>query len=398
MLHRVWYRWALFYSFLTFGLYCIYAATHKGNDLCDGDDLFNEVMPTWFAHIGPIELLVGVACSTYGISLRRIVVNGGVVHSAFAVCQLLLFLGRGTRSASLYAACHLVQYVSFGVGVYLGDALLNGQKYYFDQAAALNIRLLERRVEQLTVGKERAEYDRGMAQHSYQRLLTHLSSEEERKLSQTVHEIDRPSDNGSSCSCSGITDDPSTCEEDPTPVQALELLQPGVALDGSPSLSNPKGAAMSDSGWSDISRLLKVVDRKQNDDNALAVSSRLNPQAQEWSELSAQHAAQHMSQPGPLRTPGPLHVAVQPAQPATIVEHGCEQGGSQKAQAQKSATAIRREKRKRAAQRDLLRLEQQKAELGHLKPAVMTTNIPAVHPQYPFPHPQYPFPPYMYRP
>lgn len=325
-------------GFSAFGLFCNYAATQSGGDLCGGDDLFKEAMPAWFAHIGSIELLVGMACSTYGISLRVIAINGGAVHCAFAVCQLLLFLSHGTRSASVYATCHLVQYMSFGFGAYVGDALLNGQKYYFDKAAALSIQLLEKRVEQLAAEKERAEYDRRMAQH---RLTTY----DERKLSQAVEDDD--SDDSWSCSDGR---DALSSEDDPKPVQALEQLQPGVALSAEPSLPKPKGAAASNSGWTDISSLLKVSHHHQNEaakddqDEAArqAVRSQLNPTAPEWRAPSTQHAVQHMYQ----------H---QLASPATTVWHQSELGGVPRVRNLK--TVQRREKRQRAAQRQMEMLE-----------------------------------------
>jgi len=149
---------------------CAALGAHSSNNetglVCGGMDLWDEIIPAWWANVGPMAMLYGIYCSTCGIPLRQIAVRGGAIQVLFALANMLLLGLDGTHTMAYFLRCHGVQHLAFAFGVQIGDALLNGQRCNVDQAMMLRNQLLHQRVEQLTEEKERANFDRLMMQQT----------------------------------------------------------------------------------------------------------------------------------------------------------------------------------------------------------------------------------------
>ena len=80
--------------------------------MCGGDDIWSELLPLWFAHIGCIELLVGVICGTHGMDMRTILQWRRMLHIGFFAlhCRVYIF---ELSSCRLQLSCHVVQHISY---------------------------------------------------------------------------------------------------------------------------------------------------------------------------------------------------------------------------------------------------------------------------------------------
>ena len=71
---------ALLFAFVAFAWATVAAASKQQDGICGGIDIWHELIPAWFAHIGVIELLLGVLCPTYGTPILNIIKYAGIIH------------------------------------------------------------------------------------------------------------------------------------------------------------------------------------------------------------------------------------------------------------------------------------------------------------------------------
>ena len=264
---------------------------------------WDAFLPLWFAHVGVIEVLMGVLLATFGIPLRRILIRGSVVH---LLCALQVLGYGNSKPLAFCLACHVVQHVAFFSGVYVGDTLLHGQRRYFDQAAALRIHLLERRIEQLKGEKERVTYDRSMLEHELAEYHRHCgtlsSSGASSSHSHSTGQPDRsrgqirteatgqgPPDATSAAAAEAAERHAAAAAAGVTPSAGAIGLRPGLTLPAEPQPALRRRQPPSSSGWSKLNSMIKEEVAQgfagPADGEAMPLrsgSSALNPNAPAW--------------------------------------------------------------------------------------------------------------------
>ena len=323
--------YALLGTFVTYG-FCVVIAVLQypiPSTSCSEDDIWQHVLPVWLASVGTMELLFGILCVTHGISIRRLIMRGGFIHFLFLIFHMATWGFTAVHTFSYALSCHALQHGSFWLGLYIGDTLLKIQQHYYDEAALLRRnKLLEQRVEQLAVEKQRSEYDRQLIQHELLQAMQKSTTGRPRsgacsdpRFSSSLH--DSASQHTDSESESGTLSEPDMESEGAAAAAAaLGRLQPGFQLPPEPSRLT-SGAASS-SGWSDVSHILRHTLQQQHREFA-AQPGKLNPHA--------------VSFPAPPQT-------------ASIAEvHPAPE--TARAPYERTKAFIRRTKRQRAAQRML---------------------------------------------
>ena len=114
-----------------------------------------------------VELLSGIIFFTLGGKVRHVLLWGGSSQVMFIVaCWNLLSQVIDKAHPTSHIICLMVvQQLAYGIGSFIGLFLIRSNRRYFELAKDARIELLERRVEQLEVEKDRLEYDRKLAQH-----------------------------------------------------------------------------------------------------------------------------------------------------------------------------------------------------------------------------------------
>jgi len=294
----------LAFSFVGFAVISLLSSLYfTPADLCNGPpgEIWDVLMPAWYAHIGPIEMLTGVMLVTHGLHLRTAIYLGIIAQLGMGVAQLYILLQAADEKHSVTSIVlnASVQHIAFFVGVFFGNGLIHGQRIYYDQAAKARAELLERRVEQLQAEKDRADYDFYLIQHTINRLRktedktegpleedvprsgSHVSSQSH--VSVDLTDGESISSDGAACSSHGAAAEPLQ----PAPASALPRtlartlapalaqtssqaqaapvavsLAPGVTLpkDDSPAGKLLSGARPppSTSGWSELSALIRI--------------------------------------------------------------------------------------------------------------------------------------------
>ena len=365
--YAVLFAFAIFGSF---GLYVVLGDVRNEMGLiCGSVNIWDEIIPAWFANIGPMELLFGVYCSTCGISLRRITIRGGALHALFTLCNVLFYGLDGTHTISYFVRCHGVQHVAFVLGVLIGNSLLNGQRRYFDQTMVLQNQLLQQRIEQLTAEKERANFDRLKMQRTLSSYYKGGEGSKDREVNNR-----EGSQAGSQAPPSEGSGDKHTLDSDMSDcrqeflqeqmggvedVEGMEDVDVALASSTRPLDAGVKlpddlfihsnGAAQSSSGWTDLCRAIRATtlapaSEEANDPPTATPRLGLNPNAPVWQAPATLGAQQHDSAATQLslaERPPPrlVHTA---GQPVPIESSGVGRR--------------RRELKKRAAQRVLEQL------------------------------------------
>jgi len=99
--------------------------------------------------------------------VRHVLYWGGSSQVMFIVaCWNLLSQVIDKEHPTSHIICLIVtQCLAYGIGSFIGLFLIRSNRRYYELAKDARIELLERRVEQLEVEKDRLEYDRKLAQH-----------------------------------------------------------------------------------------------------------------------------------------------------------------------------------------------------------------------------------------
>ena len=143
-------------------------------------DMWDTLVPTWYAHVGTLEMLTGLLLTTHNLGTRNMLIVGIGSHIGFAVANMVMILPTADKASGrtpfFIVLCHLVQHLSFVLGCFLGHKLISGQRRFYDQAWRLRAQLLEKRCHQLQAEKERAVYDRQLMQHHVGQRLNQLQT------------------------------------------------------------------------------------------------------------------------------------------------------------------------------------------------------------------------------
>jgi len=177
------------YSFLVclclmaFSLYS--GLAWETSDFCRADgtssDMWATMLPSWYAHVGTLEMLAGLVLTTHQLGKEKMLIIGIASHICFAVANIRLILPAADeengRTTDFILLCHGVQQLSFLLGCFLGHSLMNGQRRFFNKAWTLHeAELLQKRCDQLQAEKERAVYERQILQHNVNQHMNELKA------------------------------------------------------------------------------------------------------------------------------------------------------------------------------------------------------------------------------
>jgi len=316
------------------------------------------------------------------------------------VTHIIIFRANTERTLFYAVRMHVVQHLSFALGVYMADKLLLVPRRYFDHAILLEYELLEQRVEQLKQEKERANYDREMLR---QVVTKYERSEGSEKPSESVSSSaypSRPESISGEPQHAAIPED--EVVRDPQAAPSVLGLDAGHPL---PDSGLPtRRTAKSSSGWTELetelSGILRQTIRRQTGagHHVAAGEQSLNPNAAAWpaTATTASHRMQEITAAS-CSTAGLMH-----AQPEQLMEASGQpppQGLSSTTvvqfQPSKSATVIRREKRVRQKERAKEAMLDAQYAAHHGQHTPVPPYPPPPPPPYP---PPYPPPPYPHEP
>ena len=308
-----------------FTLFSVYAGFNWSTaELCrvggQASDAWVTMLPAWYAHSSPIDMLFGLLLSTHGLRVNHVVLIGAFSHIGFLFGHLSTILPAADEhhTVGYILGNHSVQHISFVLGVFLGHSLINGQRRFFDEAWSMRVKLLEHRCDQLQAEKERANYDRQLVQHAAARLTVPREVDGLSGVSGSWCSGDVPAAEGDGLR-NPSSSDPVQSSPDPEsdssadareeikmngkvvmspngqgagePTQPMGLTQSTLPDDSSIPVF-VGGKAGSSAGWSELSRLISQSKEKQNaqlDPPSPSLARRgqqspmLNPNAREWS-------------------------------------------------------------------------------------------------------------------
>ena len=309
-------------SLLALSLFSLHIGiSWKSSDLCriggSAADIWETLMPTWYAHAGTLDMLTGLMLTTHNLGARNLLFLGGASRVGFIFGHLLSVLPAADASVGrtplFIVLCNSAQHLSFFLGCFLGHSLINGQRRFFDEAWKLRVKLLERRCDQLQAEKERADYDRQLVQHAVNQRMNELKGgRDDEEMSGVSRLSSKTPPNASNASSpmltrrsvalpEALTDGvPQGCAapNDGDAIKSstapdLTLAPTCGALPRESSIPPPcstSGKSASSAGWSELNRLIGDTRLVMENPNAAAGSDRdgaespatLNPNAHEW--------------------------------------------------------------------------------------------------------------------
>ena len=184
--------WQYFWTQFALACYGVgLSGTKSVTDMCgDAATFWSHGYPMWICAIPIMQVLMGVVTATYCLTVRSLFLHGFLPQLFFAWATFALVLPVTTpeHPPSFVVVVHLAQQIAFVAGVILGRTLIHGtMEHQFEEVQALRLAHLEGRVVQLNAEKQRLEYDRRMAEHMLEQLMSRRSDHD--------HDHDHDNDN-----------------------------------------------------------------------------------------------------------------------------------------------------------------------------------------------------------